>query len=227
MKNSVMRETRRVGQTADQAGERAERDSDQQREECRAEADLERRLAALEQPDELVAAELAVRAEDEERRLVRRKRLRGARCVAHVGPGADRPERLAVRERERLVRPVPEHCAISGSPTKQSRTSSSEDDQARQREPVALEAAPEERPLAGRVDPRHGLDGGLGRTYVDPNLGARHLRSRSGLMTGCRRSSSRYGSGSASPGRTPEAWTYGRRTCTSVTRQSLSFCFPS
>ena len=98
----------RVGHAAEQAGERAERHSDQQREERRADADLERRLPALEQPDELVAPELAVRAEDEERRLVRRKRLRRARRVAHVRPRADRPQRLAVRERERLVRPVPE-----------------------------------------------------------------------------------------------------------------------
>ena len=46
MKNSVRRETVGVGHAADQAGERAERDADQEREEGRAEPDLERGLPA-------------------------------------------------------------------------------------------------------------------------------------------------------------------------------------
>ena len=131
MKNSVRRETIASVIAADQAGERSERDADQQREEGRAEPDLERRLPALEQAEELVAPEPAVGAEDEERRLVRRERLRGARRVAHVRPRADRPERLAVRERKRVVRAVPERVRDQRLADEAEQDEQHEDDQAR------------------------------------------------------------------------------------------------
>ena len=63
-------------QPAEVAGERAEHDADQDREDRRADRDLERDAAAVEDAQELVAAELAVGAEQEQRlrRPLRRRR---------------------------------------------------------------------------------------------------------------------------------------------------------
>ena len=73
----------RVDETAEVAGERPEHDTDQQREDRRARRDLERDAAAVEDAEELVAAELAVGAEQQQRlagafrrrRVVERERL--------------------------------------------------------------------------------------------------------------------------------------------------------
>ena len=60
-----------------EAGEGAHQDADHHGQQRRADGDLERGLGAVQQAQELVAAELAVRAEDEERLLE----------IAHRPPG--------------------------------------------------------------------------------------------------------------------------------------------
>ena len=99
----------RVDPAAEEAGDRAEEQPEEHRDERRADADLERDLGAVEEPQELVAAGGAVGAEDVELALDRA-------VVLEVVDPRPRPDRQEVvgdaatgpGDRVDVVRPVAE-----------------------------------------------------------------------------------------------------------------------
>lgn len=97
----------RVGPAAEVARGHAEQEAEPHRDEGRAERDLERDLAPVEEPEEFVAAQRPVAAEDEER-VVGPARHRPDVRVGdrHVGPGPDGPTGEVGAADEGVVRPV-------------------------------------------------------------------------------------------------------------------------
>ena len=218
----------RVRHAAEQPRERAERHADQQREERRAEPDLERRLAPLSsrrnssrpsvpsEPSTNSVLSFAASASAVLRPF--------ATCVhgptgLSASPFANGnwsfgPCPSSVRE-DRVADEAEEH-------------EQDEDDQAAERELVALEAAPEERPLAGRLEPRQRLDVGLGRDAGRSGIARRSSSPKpQSLYDGLSAVLQSFRQWFGQPGANSGSRAYGLRTCTSVTRQSLSFCFPS
>ena len=123
---SVMRLITVSVHAAVEAGEGAHQDADDHGQQRRADGDLERGLGAVEQAQELVAAELAVRAEDEE-------------GVLEMLPAPPAPDRAASTPRVSgptgstvcgssppanwSLGPWPRKCAAIGAPMNPTRTS--------------------------------------------------------------------------------------------------------
>ena len=111
--------------------------------------DLERGLRAVEQPQELVAAELAVAAQDEERRPVSCRTRRGtgsARCASSGPTGSSVFGRAPPANWS--FGPWPRKCVAIGAPTKATRKRKMMKMPAADRDLVALEPAPDLLPVA-------------------------------------------------------------------------------
>ena len=145
-----------VGPAAVEAGHRAHQDAEDHREDRRSDRDLERGLRAVEEAQELVAAELAVGAEHEER-LARSAGRAPARAgvgrVGHPGQRADRQHASPRRRRPRTVLsgPWPRKWAAIGAPTNPIRMRQTIQIAAGDRELVAPEAEPDALPVAARA----------------------------------------------------------------------------
>jgi hypothetical protein len=136
-----------VHPAAVEAGDGAHERSDHEREQRRAERHLERRAAAGEEPQELVAAERTVGAEDEQRLAVPRdRRVRGV----DVRPGADRLQIQVDRAREEGVGPVPEHALGEGEADEAGADDEEDEQAARERDAVSAQAPPGQDATAGR-----------------------------------------------------------------------------
>ena len=125
----------RVDPAAEEAGERAqERRRSIIDEERRADRDLERDLRAVEEPQELVTAELAVGAEDEQRRgLVPDAPAYGAVETCVHGPDGRSRRRVDVlvdASAKMSFGPCPRKWAAMGAPTKATRIEQDDEDAA-------------------------------------------------------------------------------------------------
>ena len=147
-----------VGDAAEVARDRAEDEPDRDREHGGADRDFERDAPAVEQPQELVAAELAVRAEQEQGLLRPLRRiLVGEREGIVVGerrgrPGdrqrARGPQRDVDRIREEVVGPMANHPLVERGARADGKEENDEEDAAAEGDPVAAETSPRKRPRA-------------------------------------------------------------------------------
>ena len=170
----------RVDPPAEVARDGAERDPEHEREQRRTERHLERLLAAVEQAEELVPAERAVGAQDQERvrralgrlRLVDRILLRDGREIVEGGDARPRTRGLVVdvdRVREQVVRPVVQEPRSNRRAREYEQDQREDGDQAREADPVAPEAPPRNRPVTGGRDRRSRLRGRYLRRRLSPH----------------------------------------------------------
>ena len=140
----------RVHPAAVEPGDRAEERPEEQGEQRRPDADLERDLRAVEQAQELVARERGVGPEDEE--LL----VDGAVLLElpdpRPGPGGELVLVETARHEEGLVRPVAEDLRGERSAGEGDEEEQDDEDGARERQPVAPQPEPDAGPVATRLD---------------------------------------------------------------------------
>ena len=134
-----------VGEAAVVAGDRAEEDADEHHEDRRQHGDLQRDAPAVQQPQELVPSERAAGAEEQDLALAGLE-------VDDIAPGADRERGVVDPVHENIVRAVTDDLLRDPRARVAKEDEEDEEEDAPDRDLVALEPLPDLIPVPACLD---------------------------------------------------------------------------